>query len=101
MPTPALPSTMNTRTKTGEEVVNGYHNDCGDIIKIYCDENKYTSADVNNEFMKRLFSMALFDNSKSVTSSNVYSISSSDSSSGSSSILCFLGFFFLFLDGLF
>ena len=39
---------------TGEEVVNGYHNDCGDIIKIYCDENKYTSADVNNEFMKRL-----------------------------------------------
>lgn len=46
--------TMNASVKTGEKVVNGYHNDCGDIIKIYCDENEYTSADVNNEFMKRL-----------------------------------------------
>ena len=45
---------MTSNTITGEEVVNGYHNDCGEIIRIYCDENVYTSAEVNNEFMKRL-----------------------------------------------
>ena len=45
---------MSSTTISGEEVVNGYHNDCGEIIRIYCDENVYTSADVNNEFMKRL-----------------------------------------------
>ncbi len=38
----------------GEDVRKGYHNGNGDIIKIYCDENKYSSADVNNEFLKRL-----------------------------------------------
>lgn len=46
---------MTANEKIGEFVRNGYHNDCGEIIKIYCDENEYTSADVNSEFMKRLF----------------------------------------------
>ena len=44
---------MKTSSTTGENVINGYHNDCGDIIKIYCNENEYSSADVNTEFMKR------------------------------------------------
>lgn len=46
---------MQSIVKTGEDVRNGYHNDCGEIIRIYCDEEKYTSDDVNNEFMKRLY----------------------------------------------
>lgn len=46
--------TISANTITGEDVRKGYHNGNGDIIKIYCDENKYSSADVNNEFLKRL-----------------------------------------------
>jgi len=40
--------------KNGEKVANGYHNNCGNLIKIYSNENKYTPSDVNTEFMKRL-----------------------------------------------
>lgn len=40
--------------EVGEDASKGYHNECCDFIKIYCDENEYTSSDVNNEFMKRL-----------------------------------------------
>jgi len=32
-----------------------YENDCGETIKIYSDENDYSSAKVNNEFIKRLY----------------------------------------------
>jgi len=38
----------------GEYVANGYHNDFGELIKIYSDEHEYTFADVNNEFLKIL-----------------------------------------------
>lgn len=32
----------------------GVINACGSLIKTYCDENKYSSSDVSNEFLKRL-----------------------------------------------
>lgn len=46
--------TIKTSEETGEDVSKGYHNDCGELIRIYCNENEYSSADVNNEFLKRL-----------------------------------------------
>ena len=47
-------ASVGVNFKTGEEVINGYHNDCGDLIRIYSDENSYTPSDVETEFMKRL-----------------------------------------------
>ena len=46
---------VESSVKEGEPAINGYHNDCGELIRIYCDSNKYSSADANNEFLKRLY----------------------------------------------
>ena len=47
--------TISAITVSGESVSKGYHTDCGEIIKIYCDENEYTPSDVNTEFIRRMF----------------------------------------------
>lgn len=41
-------------TKVGEKVADGYHDACGNLIRLYTDENEYSPSDVNTEFFKRL-----------------------------------------------
>ena len=47
-------ATLKTSSKSGEDMKNGYHNDCGQLIKLYSSEREFTSSDVNNYFMKML-----------------------------------------------
>lgn len=47
--------TITSNIVSGESVNGGYHTDCGEIIRIYCDENEYKPSDVNTEFMRRMF----------------------------------------------
>lgn len=47
--------TITSNIVSGESVNSGYHTDCGEIIRIYCDENEYKPSDVNTEFMRRMF----------------------------------------------
>lgn len=45
---------IGVTTKKGERVADGYHTACGDLIRIYSNENEYSPSDVNTEFLKRL-----------------------------------------------
>lgn len=46
--------TIKSKRETGEDMKNGYHNDCGELIRLYSSEKEFTSSDVNNHFMKML-----------------------------------------------